>query len=407
MGAADTVAALAGFEGRGAGTDTERRAAAWLSRELQAGRREARLETFWSRPSWALAHAWHTALALAGSLVSVASPKVGGALILVAVLSLCLDALTGVSLGRRLTLERASQNVVSPAPGTGRPVRLIVTANYDAGRMGLVHRPALHTPTARLRAVLGPVALGWQAWLAISFIWLLAIAIARDGGATGQGLAVAQLIPTGGLVLALALLLELASSEFGPAAGDNASGVAVALALTRALDFSPPRNLEVEVVLQGASDGSMLGLARYLRARRRERGAANTIVIGVGACGAGDPCWWTSDGTMLPLRFAPRLAGVVAAAVGPGTGPAARPHRGRGVSPAFPARRTRLPAITVGHLDERGLVPRSHLPSDVASALEDGAIDRMLELALTVVDAIDADLEGAASGRAASSRTAA
>jgi hypothetical protein len=407
MGAADTVAALAGFEGRGAGTDTERRAATWLSRELQAGRREAILETFWSRPNWALAHAWHTALALAGSLVSVASPKVGGALILVAALSLALDALTGVSLGRRLTFERASQNVVSPPPDAGRPVRLIVTANYDAGRMGLVHRPALRTPVARLRAALGAAALGWEAWLAISFVWLLAIAVARNGGATSQGLAVAQLIPTAGLVLTLALLLELASSEFGPSAGDNASGVAVALALTRALDFSPPRNLEVEVVLQGASDGSMIGLGRYLRARRRERGAANTIVIGVGACGAGEPRWWTSDGTMLPRRFAPRLASVVAAAVGPGTGLAARPHRGRGVSPAFPARLAGVPAITVGNLDARGLVPRSHLPSDLTGALGDGASDRMLELVLTVVDAIDAELHGATSGRPASSRTAA
>jgi hypothetical protein len=407
MGAPDTVAALAGFTARGAGTDTERRAAAWLSRELQTGRRDAMLETFWSRPNWPLAAAWHTALALAGSLVSVASPKVGGAMILVAVLSLALDALTGVSLGRRLTFEHASQNVVSPPPDAGRPVRLIVTANYDAGRMGLVHRPALRTPAARLRAAVGAAALGWQAWLAIAFVWLLAIAIARDGGATSQGLAVAQLIPTAGLVLTLALLLELASSEFGPGAGDNASGVAVALALARALDFSPPRNLEVEVVLQGASDGSMMGLARYLRARRRKRAAANTIVIGVGACGAGDPCWWTSDGALLPLRFAPRLAGIVAAAVGPGTGLAARPHRGRGVSPAFAARLAGLPAITVGNLDERGLVPRSHLPSDLTGALADGAIDRMLELVLTVVDAIDADLEGAASGSAASSRTAA
>ncbi|MGH2868002.1 MAG: hypothetical protein ACRDNK_10600 [Solirubrobacteraceae bacterium] len=407
MGAADTVATLAGFEGRGAGTDTERRAAAWLVRELQTGRRDATVETFWSRPDWALAHAWHTALALAGSLVSVASPKLGGALILVAVLSLALDALTGASLGRRLTFERASQNVISPPPGAGRPVRLVVTANYDAGRMGLVYRPVLRVLAGRLRAAFGAAALGWEAWLAISFVWLLATAIARNGGASGQGLAVAQLIPTAVLVLGLALLLDLASSQFGPSAGDNASGVAVTLALTRALDFSPPRNLEVEVVLQGASDGAMTGLARYLRARRRERGAANTIVLGIGACGAGDPCWWGSDGTMLPLRFGTRLAGVVAAAAGPQTGLPARAHRGRGISPAFPARRARLPAITVGSLDERGLIPRSHLPADLPGALQDGAIDRMLELVLTVVDAIDAGLEPAPSAPSASSGTAA
>jgi Peptidase family M28 len=407
MGAADTVAGLAGFEGRGAGTDTERRAALWLSRELSTGRREATLETFWSRPNWALAHAWHTALALAGSLVSVASPKVGGALILIALLSLAVDALTGVSLGRRLTFERASQNVVSPPPVESGGVRLVVTANYDAGRMGLVHRPALRVTAARLRAAAGPLALGWEAWLAISFAWLLVTAILRDGGTTSQALAVAQLVPTAALVLTLALLLELASAQFGPGAGDNASGVGVALALARALDVSAPRNVGVEVVLQGASDGSMTGLGRHLRPRRRERAAANTIILGIGACGAGKPCFWTSDGTMLPLRLHPRLAGIVAAAVGPGTELGARPHRGRGVSPAFPGRQAGLPAITIGSLDERGLVPRSHLPTDTVEALDRGALDRMLELALTVVDAIDADLQGAVSGRAASSPTAA
>ena len=232
-------------------------------------------------------------------------------------------------------------------------------------------------------------------------------AILRNGGSTGRALGIAQLVPTAGLVLTLALLLELASSSFGPSAGDNASGVAVALALTRALDVSPLRNLEIEVVLQGASDGSMTGLARHLRKRRREQGAAKTIVVGIGASGAGDPRWWTSDGIMLPLRFAPHLCEIVAAAVGPGTGLGARPHRGRGVSPAFPARRAGLPAITIGSLDERGLVPRSHLLADLPEVLPGGSLDRMLELALTVVDAIDADLDTTISGRAASSRTAA
>jgi hypothetical protein len=407
MGVADTVAGLTGFQGRGAGTDTERRAAAWLRQELQTGRRQATVETFWSRPNWALAHAWHTLLALAGSLVSVASPKIGGALILVALVSLAVDALTGVSLGRRLTFEHASQNVVSPPPVEGKRVRLIITANYDAGRMGLVHRPVLRTAGARLRTTAGAAALGWQAWLAIGFAWLLVTAIMRSGGAGGQALGIAQLIPTAALVLTLAMLLELASSAFGPSAGDNASGVAVALALARVLDVSPPRNLGVEVVLQGASDGSMVGLARYLRARRKERSAAHTIVLGIAACTAGRPRFWTGDGTMVPLRLQPRLCTVAAAAVGPGTELGARPYRARGTSAAFPARLAGLPALTIGRLDSRGLVPHSHLPDDLVGAVDGAALDQTVELALTLVDAIDAGLDRTATGRAASSRTAA
>ena len=117
----ETIENLDGFTGRGAGTDAERRAAAWLRSQLDAGtdgagsRRTARLEPFWCRPNWALAHAWHAALAVVGSLVSRASPQIGAALLLAALLSVVVDALTGLSAGRLLSRERASQNVVSEA----------------------------------------------------------------------------------------------------------------------------------------------------------------------------------------------------------------------------------------------------------------------------------------------------
>ena len=90
-----------------------------------------------------------------------------------------------------------------------------------------------------------------------------------------------QLVPTAALVVALALLLDLATAEYGPGAGDNASGVAVTLALVRALEVTPPRRLAVEVVLQGAGDGTMLGLRKHLRARRRELTAADVVVLGL------------------------------------------------------------------------------------------------------------------------------
>ncbi|HTU95830.1 MAG TPA: hypothetical protein VMF14_08305, partial [Solirubrobacteraceae bacterium] len=112
----ETAAQLSAFERRGAGSDAERRAAAWLAGELRAARREAALETFWCRPNWALAHAWHALLAIAGSLVMVSHAVVGGALVLVALLCVLGDWLTGRSPGRRLTRERASQNVLRAPP---------------------------------------------------------------------------------------------------------------------------------------------------------------------------------------------------------------------------------------------------------------------------------------------------
>src|ERR1700744_6391212 len=160
MQALDTATQLTRFERRGAGPDAERRAAMWLAGQVRGGRRRATLQPFWCRPNWALAQAWHTLAAIVGSLLAVHHGYLGGAIVLGALLCLLADGLTGHSPGRRLTRERASQNVVSPAPALASPdqahataapsrrIRLIVTANYDAGRTALAYRDWLRAPAA-------------------------------------------------------------------------------------------------------------------------------------------------------------------------------------------------------------------------------------------------------------------
>lgn len=420
MPAIEIAAQLASFEGRAAGTDAERRAARWLADQLTQSGRPTQLDTFWCRPNWALAHAWHAALALAGSLVSVSAPRAGIVLLVIALLSTIADSLTGMSLGRRLTPERASQNVVAAAPAPAGPTgatgatgatradppktktktktktetktRLILTANYDAGRAGFIYRDELRRMAASVHRLAGPLALGWLAWLDIAVIALLAVAAARAGGAHGAAISAIQLAPTVALVLTLALLLEQGTSGPSAAAGDNASGTAAALWLTRALDASPPQNLTVELVLQGAGDHDQLGLRRYLKERRAVR-AADTVVLGINACGAGRPRWWTSDGRLLALRYARPLTDLCRRLATREPHLEARPYAGRGATPAYPARQARrLPATTIGCLDERGLIPRSHRPSDTGSQLDERALDATIQFALMFVDTLDAQL---------------
>ncbi len=390
MAASETLTGLTAFARRGAGTDSERRAAGWLARELGRGGRQARIETFWCRPNWALAHAWHALLGLVGSLVSVGSPRIGGALILLALLSLTADALLGTSLGRRLTPERASQNVILPPTGAieDLSVRLIVTANLDAGRAGLVFRRPLRRTSARVREVTHGRLPGWLGWLAISLICLEGTAVARLDGSRGTGVGLAQLIPTVVLVLALALLLEQATAEFGPAAGDNASGIAAAVAIVRALAAGPPSHAAVELVLQGAGDGGAIGLRRYLRSRRRELKPANTVVLGIAPCASGSPRWWISDGQLMPRRYFGALRQLAAGVAADAPHLGARPIRSRGGSPALPAA-GRLPALAIGTLDHDGGSAYAHGPADSVERVQQTSIDSAVEFGLLVVDAID------------------
>jgi len=385
----ETIGALTAFERRGPGTDAERRAARWLAGELIAQRHRVRIETFWCRPNWAMAHAWHVALALAGSLLSPSSPTLGAILLAFALAAILMDELTGVSPGRRLTPERASQNVVARTTTGAHDGRtpLIVTANYDAGRTGLIYRDVLRRPSAYLRQVAGPLALGWLAWLAIAIIWLLAVAVIRaTAHHSSTALGAVQLPPTVALVLGLALLLEAAAAPYGPAANDNATGSAVAIALQRAITAGRLESLELELVLAGAGEGGDIGIRRHLRARRRELRRAKAIVIGIAACGSPQPHYWSSDGRLIPLRYARPLRELAAGSQTAG------PHRARGETPAFLARARGLAAIALGSVDERGLAPRSHQPQDVEPTIDEAALDQTLEFALELIDAIDASL---------------
>lgn len=400
----DIVRGLAGFPNRRAGTDAERRAALWLVDQLAGDVQGATVETFWCRPNWALAHALHAALAVAGSLVLLASPVAGVAILALTLASVLSDWLTGHSLGRAVTIEHASQNVLlgsprqlsSHAPGhqTEHPegngsVRLILMANYDAGRAGLVYRDWLRHPTGAVREALAGFTPGWLGWLSIGIAWLLAIGALRLAGHSSGEIGLLQLPPTAGLLIAFALLLELAVASPSPAAGDNATGVGVAVALAGALGTMPLQHLTVELLLTGAGDGGQVGSRRYLRGHRGERRGADTIMLGLADCATGTPCWWVSDGQLIPLRYARSLRELAQEIAAGEPHLQARPFNGRGSTPALPARLAGIPAITLGCLDLRGLAPNSHQPTDTVEAVDTAALDAALQFALLMVDAID------------------
>jgi hypothetical protein len=393
MRATETAARLAGFERRGPGTDAERRAARWLAEQLTSAGRDARIEPFWCRPNWALAHVWHLIMAIGGSLLAIPSPWLGVALIAIALLSLVADELFGLSLGRRLTPERASQNVVAPDPrahaDAPERVHMILTANYDAGPTGLAYRPLLRCTTARLTNSLRGFTLGWLGWTAIAIVWLLGTATLRVAGSlSSHTVGAIQVAPTVGLLIALAFLIDLAVANPGPAANDNASGTALTLELSSALNATPPPGIAVDVLLQGAGEGGGIGLRRYLRAHRADIRPTDTVVLGLAASGDGHPRYWQSDGRLTPVRYASALRELAAQVAAAEPHLHATHHRVRGAAPAYLARARRLPAISIGCLDRGGIAPRSHQPSDRADQLDPDALERQLRFGLLLADAI-------------------
>lgn len=356
-----------------AGSDAERRAALAFAARLRAGGRAVTVETDWVRPRWELAHALHAGLGVVASLVAVSLPAVGLGLALVALLSLLLDLGGRAFLLRRLTPERATQNVVAAAAAAhgdredaadadadrATPaLRVILTAHADAPRGGLLRRLSRRRSRRGAGRLPGPFAL-----VALALAAVAGCAGARLAGVEGSALGAIQLVPTLVLLVALGLLVDAAlarpvaaagSPTLGGAADEPAALVgapAVLLAAVQSLDASPPRRLAIEAVLAGAGTGQALGFRAYLR--RRGPTPERNVVIEIGASdSAASATWWTSDGALLPLRYHPRLVALAAAAAAdePGLGAAGR--RGRSIGAALRARQRRIPAIRLAAPDD-------------------------------------------------------
>jgi hypothetical protein len=398
MAPQETIDRLCSFERRAAGSDAERLAARWLAQRLRDGGRDAEVETHWVRPHWPLAGAAHAVAGVAGTLLTTTSPVAGLAVVGVAFLSMLLDLTGRPSLGRMATYRRATQNVVAapPAPGEDRGadsdhIRLVVVAAYDARRRGLVYRPALRRLDARIRRALSGRWPSGPGWMAIALAGLSASAAARMAGVDATWLATVQLILAASLLVAVALLLDVALSEPSPDAG-GASAVATAIALVEALDAQPPRGLDVELVLAGAGDGPSQGAGGYVARRRRRWDPARLAVLELRPCAAGQPRFWVRDGALFSLPLHPRLIELARGAARDEAHLGAREHAGRADSAAYRARQARWPAIAVGALDRDDLAPRARQASDTPDTVDPAAMRATLELCLALVRALDDDL---------------
>ena len=269
----------------------------------------------------------------------MAEPAVGFALVLLAATSLYLDLNTRFYLLRPLFFRRASQNVVSPGSNPDAPARLLLVAHYDAGRTGTVFEPK---QVARAKRLAGFLHFPHTRLLFWSVALLLPILGARMAGVDSDVVSLAQLPPTLILLFAIFLLVDIQLSDVVPGANDNASGVAVALALAERLREEQPRNLDVWLVLTGAQECGCEGMRSFLRGRRKQFDRASTFVLAIDSVGSGDVRWVASEGLTVSFEMDRRLLELCDG--GRRGRPRGRAHlRSRAPSPRIRHRRPRRP----------------------------------------------------------------
>ncbi len=290
---------LCSFSGRGAGTDAERRAANAFAGRLRAMGRRAEVEPTYVHPQFALVHALHAAVGIAGSIMAVSQPGIGFALVLFAATSAYLDLNTRFYLLRRLFFRRASQNVVSPGGRPEAPMRMVLVAHLDAGRSGFIYGRGARALSRRLSPRLRPLLSPWRVYFWGGLAAILPIIGLRMAGLDATWLSIVQMVPTVILIVAIFLLVDIALSDTTPGATDNASGVAAVLGATERLRAGPLDNLDVWVVLTGAAECQAEGMRSFVAGHRGNLDPASTAVVNVDSIGYGTPAYTVSEGAAI------------------------------------------------------------------------------------------------------------
>ena len=321
----------------------------------------------------------HCLLAIAGSLVSTASPAVGFALVLAAASSLYLDLSGRAYLLRRLLFRRASQNVISPPLGTEEADRLIICAHYDAPLTGAAYNQWAVRAFERLRR-LWPARTSPQAVIFWSMASLLPPLGARMATFDPTWVAALQLPGTLALIVAAFMLGEIALSPPSPGANANASGVEAALAAGDELAADTPGSLQVHLLLSGAGETTRQGARAFIRSHRDQLPRGRTWFVALDSAGIGDPRYVTLEVPVLGQPPDPLLA-ELAAALAEGD-PRRRSLDLGPASTAALAGGLGYPAIALTAREGDEFVPaRHHTPADVPGSVSSECVAAVARLA--------------------------
>lgn len=391
----DVIRKLCSFENRLAGTDAERRAANWLATRLRDSGRRVEIEPTYVHPQYGLVHAAHCALGFGASLLAIAQPAIGFAIVLATAVSMYLDLNYRRYVLRRLFFHRASQNVIARGKHSDAPARILLCAHYDAARTGAAFNPKQVARGARLAARLR-VPIGPFRILFWSLAILLPILGARMAGLDSTLIAVLQLPPTLVLLLGVVLLTDIALSGVVPGANDNASGVATVLSLAEELDADPPANLDVWVLLTGGEECLQEGMRSFVRGHRADLDRATTYFVNLDTVGHGTVRFEVAAGWVVTYRLDRRLVELCAAIATADREDSdryqARPLAHGLAGDSMPPTVAGFPATAISCLNDLNYVPEHHTPNDTPDRVDPAALDRAHGFALELVRALDRDV---------------
>jgi len=362
----------------------ERYAAEYAAGVLRKLGLEVAVEPFRAPASWTWQNFISFGLILVAVPVYLLSPL---AAFLLAVAGLAANILENdtMHIVTALMPQQQSQNVVArlEPPGEVRR-RVVLAAHLDSSRSDFAHHPsrvAGFRTTYLLNTLMGGL---------VVVCCGLGLLVPRLGYAIPWRLEWWLTLPPA-LVLSVVQVLLIHRALTGKVvagANDNGSGVAAVLAAMERLAAEPPQGTEVWAVLTGCEEVVTNGMVAFLRRHGQELRDAFFLIPD--NCGAGRPLVATLEGMLIrhrPPRELRTLATEVAAAR-PELNLLLGPYRA-GYTDGTAALARGYRALSVLAVDERGVLPNWHWPTDVLENVEPGTVRAVEAFLLEMVRRLD------------------
>jgi hypothetical protein len=386
----DVVRELAALPHRGACTDGERKAADLLEARLVALGAAVRREPFITPRSYIWEVCWALAALITGLLGVQWAPWPAAVLALAGARSawLFLDyRWTPLML---LPPRGRSENIVATRAretdgGKGAPLRLVVMGHYDSAPCSLLYHPSMvKSFHSSLLVNLGVIA------LAAALVVLAALGIGPPALAWARWALAAYF--AGQAILTSLDYVRLGHTN---GAADNATGAAAAVGTAVRLFEELPERWEVTLLLTGAEEVAMVGSGAWLRAHRAELDPARTFVLNFDNLGAGKLKIVERTGSLTTVRYDNAL---VSAARETARAEARfseiAPHAWRtGDFDTLAFARSGIPSLTLCALDDAGLIPHLHRPTDVLSNVDVTLPAHAVDFACATIARLAASLE--------------
>ena len=281
---------------------------------------------------------------------------------------------------RRLLPSRTTVNLVAEAGERGAQRTVVFVAHHDAAHSGLVFDPDLarwfgrRFPKLLERSFTTPPTMWGSVWgpVAVTLALLLRRPRLRLAGA----------VVSAGYAAAMA---DIGVRRSVPGANDNATGMAVLVALAGALEREPVEGLRVLLVSTGSEESFMEGMRAFAERHFPELPPSRTTFVCLDTLGSPDLLGLEAEG-MLRLRPYPRdlieLVHECAEELGIFVH---RRLRFRNATDGVIALIGGYPTITLGSVDEFKVPTHYHWPTDTPENVSYGTVEDAARLSWAIL----------------------